>query len=125
MKLKTVILEDSLVAKISLENFCKNYPFIEFIDSYETAAEAIEYLKENKVDLIFLDVELKDGLGWKILDLLDSDTTVVLTTSHEKYFDEAKKSINIKHFMLKPIYLDKFLMIMSQLEKGGKNWSAN
>lgn len=117
MKLKTVILEDSLVAKISLENFCKNYPDIDFIDSFETANEAIAYLKENKVDLIFLDVELKDGLGWEILNLLDPETTVVLTTSHEKYFEEAKNSINIRHFILKPIFLEKFLMIMSQMKK--------
>ena len=115
MKLKTVILEDNLIAKITLENYCNNYPEIEFLESFETVQEAIVFVKENTVDLVFLDIELKDDLGWELLSHIHDNTIVIVTTSQEKYLEESRKYDKISQFLLKPIFLDTFLMAMSKV----------
>jgi len=115
MKFKTVILEDNLIAKITLENYCNNYPEIEFLESFETVQEAIIFVKKNTVDLVFLDIELKDDLGWELLSHIHDNTIVIVTTSQEKYLEESRKYDKISQFLLKPIFLDTFLMAMSKV----------
>ncbi len=109
MKLRTIILEDNLVARLTLEQFCSNYPYVNFQGAFDTVKEASKYLQNNQVDLIFLDIELKDGISWKLLNEIDEKIHVIVTSSFDQYEEEAKKYANVKCFLKKPISLESFL----------------
>ncbi len=117
MKVKTVILEDNIIARITLEHYCDNYPGIEVVNSFDTVKDALEYLSGNAVNLIFLDIELKDGLGWKVIDAIGPQTNVIVTTSFEEYSRTAMLNPKVKHTLMKPIYLESFLKLMKLIEK--------
>ncbi len=116
MKTRTVIIEDNIVARITLEYYCDNIPKIEVVESFDTMKESAEYIKNNIVDLIFLDIELKDGLSWEILKEIPPGTKVVVTTSYEKYAQDALQHPGVSHALVKPIFIDAFLTTMRMLE---------
>jgi len=67
--IKAVIVEDEPKSKNLLVNFIKNYcKDISIIGDTDTVKDAIILLKEKKPNLVFLDIELKDGLGLNVLD---------------------------------------------------------
>ena len=112
---KTIILEDDLVANILLENFCENHPDLQYIGNFESVQDAAAFLKNNPVDLVFLDIELKNSSGFDLLKHLDPDTLVVVTSVNPDYFKTAQEK-GIPFFLNKPISLQNFLEIVSVIK---------
>lgn len=114
-KLRTIILEDDLVAKVLLEHFCENHPYLTFINTFDNVDDAAAYLETNGTDLIFLDIMLKDSVGFDLLNKqTDNKTKIVVTTSNPAFFKEAER-FGIRHFLLKPITLEAFLFTVKKI----------
>lgn len=113
-KLKTILLEDDMVARMILENYCSNHPSIEFVKDFDDIAEAIDYINTHPVDLIFLDIQLKNSSGFDLLQHVPSTTKVIITTSDSDNIEKAH-SYHIDNILIKPITLESFLWSIKKL----------
>lgn len=101
MVLQTIIVEDELMARKSLIRLCENHAHIELLHAFENGKEAHEYLIENSVDLILLDIEMPIMSGLELLESLSYLPQVVITSSKKEYAFEAFE-YDVADFLPKP-----------------------
>ena len=118
MNIKAIIIEDELPARQTLRSYLKKYyPTITIFKEIDTVKEAVVVLKNETVDLLFLDVQLKDGLGIEILESIsDCSFKVIFTTAHDNFTQEAFKH-KAFGYLLKPIDPNDFKEIMNRVLK--------
>lgn len=103
-----------MVARMILENYCLNHPSIEFLKDFDDIKDAAHYIKDHPVDLIFLDIQLKESSGFDLLQYLSADTQVIITTSDSANIEKAHH-YNIDNVLIKPITLEAFLWSIKKL----------
>ena len=114
-KLKTVIVEDDMVARMILENYCKNHPDIDLVKDFDDVEDARAYLNKEKVDLVLLDIQLRSSSGFDLLKYLPGNTQVIVTTGSNSSINEAKK-LGVDNCLLKPITLQDFLWSIKKIK---------
>ena len=77
-------------------------PDFEVIAKLESVKKAVDWLKNNKADLIFLDIHLADGISFRIFDEIEIKTPIIFTTAFDQYAIQAFK-VNSIDYLLKPI----------------------
>jgi len=112
-----VIIEDEPLASLEL---CKVLgdvaPEIKVITCLETVSESIEWLRENKVDLIFSDIHLGDGQSFNIFRQVDVEAPVVFVTAYDEYALEAFKNQGIA-YILKPYDTEEIKNTIQKVEQ--------
>ncbi|MCX8105942.1 MAG: LytTR family DNA-binding domain-containing protein [Ignavibacterium album] len=104
--MKTIIIEDEKLAAERLEELINEIdPLIEISAKLTSVEQSIKYLKQNKPDLIFLDIQLEDGLSFSIFEKIIVDVPVIFTTAYDQYAIKAFK-LNSIDYLLKPIKKD-------------------
>lgn len=117
MKLKCVIVDDELMARLSLERLCEKRDDLEIIGIFDQPTEALAFLREKQVDLLFLDVEMPGLNGLELLDQLSYMPDVILTTSKTEYAYDAFQ-YQVTDYLKKPIALPRFMQAVDKvLEK--------
>ena len=101
--MKTIIIEDEKLAAERLEELIKEIdPSIEISAKLSSVEQSIKYLKQTKPDLIFLDIQLEDGLSFSIFEKVEVDIPIIFTTAYDQYAIKAFK-LNSIDYLLKPI----------------------
>ena len=101
--MKIVIIEDEALAAERLAKMLTELvPDIHISAKLTSVESSVAWLKENSVDLIFLDIQLSDGLSFSIFDRVDIRTPVIFTTAHNQYAIKAFE-LNSVSYLLKPI----------------------
>jgi two-component system, LytTR family, response regulator len=102
MTIKTVIVEDSRLARNELKELVKLHPELEVIGEAENADDAYELITRLQPHLIFLDINMPGKDGFELLEMLDDVPVTVFTTAFDEY---AIKSFeyNALDYLLKPI----------------------
>ena len=101
--MKTIIIEDEKLAAERLEELILEIdPSIDITAKLTSVEKSIEYLKQNKPDLIFLDIQLEDGLSFSIFEKINIDVPVIFTTAYDQYAIKAFR-LNSIDYLLKPI----------------------
>ena len=104
--MKTIIIEDEKLAAERLEELIHEIdPSIEISAKLTSVEQSKKYLKQNKPDLIFLDIQLEDGLSFSIFEKVDVDVPIIFTTAYDQYAIKAFK-LNSIDYLLKPIKKD-------------------
>src|ERR1700720_2108064 len=101
MKTTCIIVEDIQIAADFLRKFCGKSELIEVKGHFLIAEDALEFLDEYKVDLIFLDIEMPGASGFDLLDRLTYSPRIVLTTSKTEYAFDAFQ-YNVNDYLKKP-----------------------
>lgn len=103
MKLKVLIIEDESLAADRLESMILEIaPEFKIMAKIGSVKEAVKWLNTNFADLIFLDIQLSDGLSFGIFDQVTVQTPVVFTTAYDQYAIKAFQ-LNSIAYLLKPI----------------------
>ncbi|MFT5885756.1 MAG: DNA-binding LytR/AlgR family response regulator [Arcticibacterium sp.] len=117
MILRSIILEDDKLARIALERLCLNHKSVKHIASFEKASDALLFLEENEIDLIWLDVEMDEMNGFDFLNKLAVLPAVIMTTASTEYAYEAFQ-YSIVDYIHKPITKPRLNMAIEKvLEK--------
>ena len=106
--MKIIIIEDEAPASAKLVQQIERYDkSIEIVKILRNVADSVGYFTntESKVDLIFMDIQLTDGLSFDIFNQVDLKTPVIFTTAYNEYALEAFK-VNSIDYLLKPIKYD-------------------
>lgn len=108
MTLNCAIIDDEPLAVELLASYTKKTPFLNLTGAYNSAVEAIRDLRENPVDLIFLDIQMPELSGLEFAKILPKETKIVFTTAFNQYATEGYK-VDALYYLLKPIAYDDFL----------------
>lgn len=110
MILKTIIVEDEKTSREILKNYLSKYcPSVEIVGEAENIDEALVLIRNNELDLLFLDVEMPYGSGFDLLDKFDKiDFEVVFVTAYNQYAIDALNN-HASYYLLKPISIDELI----------------
>ena len=101
--MKTLIIEDENLAAERLEKQLQEIdPSIQVLDKIGSVKDSVKWLRNNKADLIFLDIQLSDGISFNIFNQLTVSTPVIFTTAYDQYAIKAF-NLNSVAYLLKPI----------------------
>ena len=115
-KITCIVVEDEPLAAKVLTDYIAEVPFLELRKVFKDAILATEYLRENLVDLIFLDIHLPKLKGMAFLKTLTSPPAVIITTAYHQYAVEGF-NLNVTDYLLKPIEFDRFLVAVNKVAK--------
>jgi DNA-binding LytR/AlgR family response regulator len=109
-----IIVEDEPLARNLLSAYISKVPRLELKQSFSNALDALEYLRENPVDVLFSDIQMPEVTGITLLKLLKTKPLIFLTTAYSEYALEGYE-LEVYDYLLKPISFERFL---KALEKG-------
>lgn len=119
MKLDCVIIEDLKVAADYLIRCCEKSGRLNVKGHFPDVPSALEFLNNNTVDLLFLDVEMPGATGFELLDNIAFQPKVILTTSKEKYAYNAFQ-YHVTDFLKKPFTYVRFIEALDKLQETTK-----
>jgi DNA-binding LytR/AlgR family response regulator len=114
--LKCIIVDDQAQAVQSLKNHIKKIPFLEFTSSFTDPVTALLFLKNNPIDLIFLDIRKPIQSGSPYLPLFQQNVTVILMSANRKHAFDAFEHHAID-FLVKPVLFDRFYSAAEKAHK--------
>ena len=103
--MKVVIIEDEQPAAEKLERYLQKYdPKMDVLIALASVKETVRWFQQSqgRYDLIFMDIQLSDGLSFEIFDQVELDKPIIFTTAFDEYAIDAFK-VNSIDFLLKPI----------------------
>lgn len=106
--INAIAIDDEPLALEIIAAFCENDKDIKLQKSFTNTKEAMEYLNENTIDLLFLDIQMPSISGIDFYKNLDQKLMVIFTTAYSKYAVEGF-NLSAVDYLLKPIELDRFL----------------
>ena len=114
--MRCLVIDDEPLAIEILARFIKKVPFLELVETFENAVEASTYLQHDKVDLLFLDVQMPDLNGLQLLQSLSEKPLVIFTSAYSQYALESY-SLDAVDYLLKPILFERFLKAVNKAQK--------
>jgi DNA-binding LytR/AlgR family response regulator len=108
MKLNCLIVDDEPLARAGLEKYIKQTPLLSYIASVTDAAEAMELLQANSVDLLFLDIEMPKITGIDFIRSLSKPPMIILVTAYSNYAVEGFE-LEVLDYLVKPVAYPRFL----------------
>ena len=121
--MKVLIVEDEIMAQRSLMRLlAKNYPDMDVVGTASSVNDAVAWLKDpaNSVDVIFMDVELADGICFEIFRQVDIKAKVIMTTAYDSYALKAFEAGSID-YLLKPVDADALQRAVARVRQSSGN----
>lgn len=115
-KITCAVVDDEPLAVKLLENYIQRIPYLELVVSFTDPIEASTSLADNKVDLLFLDIQMPDMDGMSLVRMLSPSTKVVFTTAFREYALDSY-DVAALDFLVKPIRYDKFLRAVTKAKE--------
>ncbi len=112
--MKTIIVDDEPKAIELLKSYIAHFNVIDLVGSFRNGIKAIEYLSNNPVDLVFLDINMPHISGLTLSKMIVPETRIVFTTAYSEYAVESYE-VRAVDYLLKPISLERFSKAMSKI----------
>ena len=116
MKLKTIAIYDEPLALKLVSDYISKTPFLELSGAFDNPLDAIDFLSDHVVDLIFVDIQMPDLTGIEFTRSLEDPPKIIFTTAYEKYALEGYK-LNAIDYLLKPFSYEEFLKAAGKARK--------
>ena len=112
-----IVIDDEKMARVIIRTLCNQIKSLNLIEEFTNAIEAIKFLNENQVDLIFLDIHMPNFSGLDFIKTLKDPPKIIFTTSDPKFAIEAFEYDFIVDYLLKPVELPRFEKAVKKAEK--------
>jgi DNA-binding LytR/AlgR family response regulator len=107
MQLKCVAIDDEPLALELLQEYISRFPQLKLTHTFDDAISAVELLRNTKVDLLFIDINMPDITGIDLVRALDEKPLIIFTTAHKQFAIEGFE-LDAVDYLLKPINFDRF-----------------
>ena len=114
-----VIIDDEPIAHRILEKYCNELPLLHKVGNAYNALEASEIIIKQKVDLLFLDIQMPKITGFEFLKSLAQPPKVIVTTAYKEFALEGYE-LNVVDYLLKPFSLSRFLKAVNKVNENNK-----
>ena len=114
MQIDCIAIDDEPLALSKLEGFIGKVPDLILRKTFDNAIDAIGWLKENPVDLIFLDIQMEQLTGIQFLETTASKSRIILTTAYDQYALKGFE-LNVTDYLLKPFSFQRFLQAVNKV----------
>jgi two-component system, LytTR family, response regulator len=111
-----IIIEDEPLALERTRGFVNKIPFLNLCGTFDNALDGLSYLKSNKVDLLFLDINMDELSGIELLESSKIESQVIITTAYQEYALKGYE-LNVTDYLLKPFTFDRFLKAVSKAQE--------
>lgn len=114
--IKTIAIDDEPLALQLVTGYIGKTPGLKLAGMFDNPIDASEFLANNSVDLIFIDIQMPDLTGIEFTRLMEKGPKVIFTTAYEKYALEGYK-LEIVDYLLKPFSYEEFLAAVQKAQK--------
>ncbi|HKK76686.1 MAG TPA: LytTR family DNA-binding domain-containing protein [Saprospiraceae bacterium] len=108
MKHTCIIVDDEPLARNLLSEYVQKVPELELMKAFGNPLEALNFLREKPVDILFLDIQMPELTGISLLKILQNKPAVILTTAYSQYAIESYEH-DVTDYLLKPITFERFI----------------
>lgn len=115
--MKCIIIDDEAMARAIIAQRLSIYPELKIEEEFSNAMQAIKYLNQNQVDVIFLDIHMPDFTGFDFIQTIKNPPKVILVTSDKNFAIEAFEYECIVDYLVKPISEERFEKAIQKLKK--------
>jgi two-component system LytT family response regulator len=115
MTLNCIIIEDEPLAQERLKGYIPQLPVLNLLAVFDNGIDALVFLKTNKVDLIFLDINLGVLSGIQLLEISNLDCKVIITTAYDEYALKGFE-LNVSDYLLKPFTFERFRQAVEKVQ---------
>ncbi|WP_298779772.1 LytTR family DNA-binding domain-containing protein [uncultured Polaribacter sp.] len=109
-----IVIDDDATARLIIKKLCLKSELINVIEEFSSAIDAIKYLNNKTIDLVFLDIHMPTFSGFDFIKTLKNPPKIVLTTSDTNHALEAFEFKSVVDYLVKPVTEKRF---NSSLEK--------
>jgi DNA-binding LytR/AlgR family response regulator len=110
---RCLIIDDEPLGIKLIKNHLDKFETFEVVGECNSAVKAVEYLKSEKIDLMFLDINMPEITGINFLKTLTDPPYVIITTAYREYAIEGY-DLDVVDFLLKPISFERFLKAINR-----------
>ncbi len=114
MKLNCIIVDDEPLARNLLIDYVKKVPLLNLVEALPSALPVMDLLRNHRIDLLFLDVQMPELTGISLLKILQKKPIVILTTAYSEYALEGYE-LNVADYLLKPVTFERFLRAIDKV----------
>jgi len=114
MKMNCIAVDDELLALKKIQRFAEKIDYLNLLGTFDNALSTFSFLRENKVDLIFLDIQMDEFTGIQLLETLKDPPYVILTTAFDEYALKAYE-LDVIDYLLKPIPFERFIKAVEKV----------
>ncbi|RZJ81796.1 MAG: response regulator, partial [Flavobacterium sp.] len=111
--IRYLIIDDEPIAHRIIENYGENLPHLVKVGNCYNAFEAMKFLNENSVDLVFLDVKMPKLSGFDFLKTLSNRPKIIVTTAYKEFAIEGYE-LNVTDYLLKPFSFERFIKAINK-----------
>lgn len=108
MKINCIAIDDEPLALDIIKDYAQKVSFLNLIQTFDNALESLDFLKQNKVELLFLDIQMDDLTGIQLLNIIKQKPLVIFTTAYDKFALQGY-DLDALDYLLKPISFERFL----------------
>ncbi|GMN11597.1 LytTR family DNA-binding domain-containing protein [Croceitalea sp. MTPC9] len=114
-KYTCIIIEDEPLALERTKGFAQKTPFLDICATFDNALSGLAFLKTNKVDLLFLDINMDELTGIELLESSKIDSQVIITTAYQEYALKGYE-LNVTDYLVKPFNFNRFLQAVNKAQ---------
>lgn len=113
MPLKCIIIDDEPLPIVLLTDYIQKTPFLQLAGAYTNPLEALDALRRNNVDLVFLDIQMPELNGVEFVQFISERSKIIFTTAYPNYALQGFE-LNVLDYLLKPISFERFLKAVNK-----------
>jgi DNA-binding LytR/AlgR family response regulator len=111
-----IIIEDEPLALEKTKDFVNKVPFLSLSATFDNALNGLTYLNNNKVDVLFLDINMDELSGIELLETSKISSQVIITTAYQEYALKGYE-LHITDYLLKPFTFNRFLQAVNKAQE--------
>ncbi|KRB54511.1 LytTR family DNA-binding domain-containing protein [Flavobacterium sp. Root186] len=115
-KYSCIIVDDDEIDRLTVLSFAKKFPILDILGVFDSAEDALPFIEEKKVDILFLDIDMPDLSGIEFRKQALEIPVCVFITAHPEHAVESFQ-IETLDFIVKPLKLDRFTQTLSRIEE--------
>ncbi|HEY4060474.1 MAG TPA: response regulator transcription factor [Puia sp.] len=116
MQINCIIVEDEPLAQERTRGYVQQLPFLNLLSVIDNGVEALLFLRSNKVDLVFLDINMGEFSGIQLLEALPVTSQVIIITAYHEYALKGFE-LNVTDYLLKPYTFGRFVQAVDRAQQ--------
>ena len=112
--MKCLIVDDEHIARKILSDYVGKVPELELVAACSSALQALNHIKKDNIDVLFLDIQMPDLTGLDFLKILPNRPATILTTAYSEYAVQSYE-LDVVDYLLKPIDFDRFYKAITKV----------